>query len=212
VTLLIVVLAVVFTRLTGFEPGIVFGLVAGVAFGALAGRAQEARAALTTLGYAFGVALVAWVLYAMMGGGAASGGSFWHTFTIEMLSSVAIGGMAALPIALFPVRGLPGSAIWSWNRWIWAGCYAIGLFAFFIVLMPMPFSWAEVSLNITTWISIYLVYLVAAVVFWLLISRPWSRGAKTPSDTEPAAVDGESADAGAQVLAANSTDGEGRTP
>lgn len=211
-TLLIVVLAVVFTRLTGFEPGIVFGLVAGVAFGALAGRAQEARAALTTLGYAFGVALVAWVLYGMMGGGAASGGSFWQTFTIEMLSSVAIGGMAALPIALFPVRGLPGSAIWSWNRWIWAGCYAIGLLAFFIVLMPMPFSWAEVSLNITTWISIYLVYLVAAVVFWLLISRPWSRGAKTPSGTDPAAVDGESVDAGEPVLAANSTDGEGQTP
>jgi hypothetical protein len=61
-TLLVVVLAVIFTRITGFEPGIVFGLVAGVAIGALVGRVQEARAALTTQGYAVGVALLAGIL------------------------------------------------------------------------------------------------------------------------------------------------------
>ncbi|HEX5730512.1 hypothetical protein [Microbacterium sp.] len=197
-TLLIVVLAVVFTRITGFEPGIVFGLVAGVAFGALVGRAQEARATLVTLGYAFGVALIAWVLYGMMGGGAASGGSFWSTFTVETLSSVAIGGMAALPIALFPVRGLPGSTIWAWNRGVWAGCYAVGLFAFFVVLMPMPFSWSDVALDLGTWIGIYLVYLAVALVLWLLLARPWSKG-QTVAPEVSAAAGGEPGEVGATV-------------
>lgn len=185
-TLLVVVAAVVFTRITAFEPGIVFGLVAGVAFGALVGRAQQARAALVTLGYAFAVALVAWVAYGLLGGGAAAGGSFWGTFAIETLSSVAIGGMAALPIALFPVRGLAGYAIWGWSRRVWAGCYAVGLFAFFVVLMPMPFSWDEVSLNLATWIGVYLAYAVVAVVAWLLITTPWRKDAPEAPEGAPA--------------------------
>lgn len=175
-TLLVVVAAVAFTRVTGFEPGIVFGLVAGVAFGAIAGRAGEARAALVTLGYAFGVAVVAWVLYGLLVG--TSGDSFWSTFVVETLSSIAVGGMAALPIALFPLRGLPGRALWAWNRWVWAGAYAIGLFAFFVVLMPMPFSWGGVHWNLGAWVGVYLAYAVFAVAAWLVLARPWRRDAE----------------------------------
>ena len=57
-TLLIVVAAVLFTRLTGFQPGIVFGLVAGVAFGAVVATADKARNALIGLGYSFVVAVI----------------------------------------------------------------------------------------------------------------------------------------------------------
>lgn len=175
ITLLVVVLAVVFTRITGFEPGIVFGLVAGVAFGAIVGRSGQARAVLAALGYAFGIAVVAWLLYGALGGGAAAGESFWGTFLIETLSTLAIGGMAALPIALVPVRGLAGHAIWSWNRWLWGACYAVGLLAFFIVLLPMPFSWAEVSLTLGSWVGLYVVYAVVATGLWLILTRPWDR-------------------------------------
>lgn len=188
-TLLVVVAAVVFSRLTGFEPGIVFGLVAGVAFGALVGKASEARGALVTLGYAFVVALAAWALYGLLGGGAATGDSFWSTFLIETLSAIAVGGMAALPIALFPVRGMAGYAIWSWHRWVWAACYAVGLFAFFVVLMPMPFAWEGVAWDLTAWIGVYLVYAIGAAVAWVVIARPWRH------DDEP---DATTADAPAE--------------
>ncbi|GAA1988022.1 hypothetical protein [Microbacterium pumilum] len=185
-TLLVVVAAVVFTRLTGFEPGIVFGLVAGVAFGALVGKAAEARGALVTLGYAFIVALAAWALYGVLGGGAATGQSFWSAFLIETLSAIAVGGMAALPIALFPVRGMAGYAIWSWRRWVWAACYALGLFAFFVVLMPMPFAWEGVAWDLTAWIGAYLVYAIGAVVAWVVIARPWHRDDESGTTTAEA--------------------------
>lgn len=174
-TLLVVIAAVVFARLTGFEPGIVFGLVAGVAFGTLVGRAPQAKAALATLGYAFAVAFIAWLLYGLMGGGAAAGTSFWQTLVLETLAATAIGGMAALPIALFPVRGMAGQTVWAWRRWVWAVCYAVGLFAFFIVLMPMPFSWAGVSWDLIASVGVYLLYAIGAVVAWLLVTRPWRR-------------------------------------
>lgn len=102
--------------------------------------------------------------------------------------------MAALPIALVPLRGLAGHAIWSWNRGVWAGCYAVGLFAFFVVLMPMPFSWGDVSWSLWAWIGAYLTYAAVAITAWLLLARPWERPPVEPA--APAAAPAIADDAG----------------
>lgn len=198
-TLLVVIAAVVFTRVTGFEPGIVFGLVAGVAFGALAGRSAEAKASLVTLGYAFACAAVAWVLYGAIADSA--GESFLATLLVETLAAVAVGGMAALPVALIPLRGMPGHPIWQWNRWLWAGCYAVGLMAFFVVLMPMPFAWDGVRWELGAWVGVYLVYAVGAVVAWLVLARPWRQDEPASPEVIPAA-DAEAVGTGADKLGA----------
>lgn len=179
ITLLVVIAAVVFTRVTGFEPGIVFGLVAGVSFGALASKAQSARVVLLPLGFALLLGVMAWLAYGLI----PATDSFWLTFLQETLASVAIGGMAALPIALVPLRGLAGHTIWQWNRWVWAGCYAVGLMAFFTVLMPMPFSWSEVSLDLVSWLVIYFAYALIAVVLWLVIA--YARRSRAQPATPP---------------------------
>lgn len=167
VTLVIVAAAVVFSRLTGFEPGVVFGLVAGVVFGATLVTADRARVELVALGVAFGAAVVGWVGYSALPDA--------PVFLRETFSAMAIGGLAALPIALVPLRGLPGEAVFAWNRWIWGAAYALGLFGFFFVLMPLPISWDAVGLSIWAWVGIYALYAVLAVGGWLLVTRPWKR-------------------------------------
>lgn len=179
ITLLVVIAAVLFTRITGFEPGIVFGLVAGVSFGALVSKAQSARVVLLPLGFALLLGVLAWLGYGLI----PASDSFWPTFLQETLASVAIGGMAALPIALVPLRGLAGHTIWQWSRWAWAGCYAVGLMAFFTVLMPMPFSWSEVSLDLVSWLVIYVAYALIAVVLWLVSA--YARRSRAQSATPP---------------------------
>ena len=166
-TLLLVVVAVAFTRITEFEPGIIFGLVAGVGFGALVGQAQEARAALVMLGYGAAAGLMAWFAYGALGDPDGVVG----TFVSETLAATAIAGMAALPIALFPLPGMPGHAVFAWNRTRWAGCYALGLVAFFLVLMPTPYAWEEVGWTLRAWVLGYLAYLGAALVLWSLVRR-----------------------------------------
>ena len=104
----------------------------------------------------------------------------FDVFVQETFSSMAIGGIAALPIALVPLRGLTGYAVFSWNRGAWAGTYAVGLFGFFFVLMPFPFAWKGVPLSIGTWIGIYLLYAVVAVVAWLVLARPWKHEPAEP--------------------------------
>lgn len=174
-SLIVVVIAVLFTRLTGFQPGIVFGLVAGVVFGAVIATGDKARLALISLGYSFVLAIVGWVGYSAIAASAGAHPAAPLVFLQETLSAMAIGGIAALPIALVPLRGLAGYEIWKWNRWVWGAGYVIGLLGFFVVLMPKPFSWATVGLSVWTWVGIYLAYAIGSVVIWLIAARPWHK-------------------------------------
>ncbi len=176
-TLLLVAAAMLVTRLTGFEPAIVFGLVAGVAFGGLLGAAEQARVALIGLGWSFGIGLLAWGGYSVA---TAVGGD---TVLRELLATAAIAGISTLPIALLPLRGLTGRTVWEASRVVWGIAYAIGLFAFLLVLLPLPASWAEVGVGLWTWIGLYVLYAAAGVAAWLIATRPW-RGARAadPSD------------------------------
>ncbi len=185
-SLLVVVIAVLFTRLTGFQPGIVFGLVAGVVFGAVIATTEKARLAMISLGYSFVLAVVGWIGYSAIASSAGAHPAAGLVFLQETLSAMAIGGIAALPIALVPLRGLAGYEIWRWNRWVWAGAYAIGLLGFFVVLMPKPFSWATVGISVWTWAGIYAAYAIGAVVLWLVAARPW-RKADGEAETEAGA-------------------------
>ena len=97
--------------------------------------------ALVPLAYGAAVGLVGWAGYHLVDDATGAAG----VFVAESLSAVAVAGLAALPIALFPVPGMPGAAVFAWDRPVWAACYAAGLFAFFLVLMPTPYAWDEVG-------------------------------------------------------------------
>jgi hypothetical protein len=170
-TLVVVVGAVALTRLTGFEPAIVFGLVAGVAFGAATSGAVEGRVVLAGVGLALALALGGWVAYSVIDAGPDAG--LATMLASETCASLAIAGIASLPIALVPLRGLAGHALYAWSRGLWAASYAVGLVAFFVVLMPMPFSWSGVDLSLATWVTLYIVYASAATGAWLVVVRPW---------------------------------------
>ncbi|MEO8527739.1 MAG: hypothetical protein ABI435_01540 [Pseudolysinimonas sp.] len=180
-TLLVVVGAVVFSRLTGFEPGIVFGLVAGVGFGAALATAERARAALATLGYLLVIALVAWVGYSMLAPALGAHPEWPLVLARETLSAIAITGLSALPIAMLPIRGLSGHAIWAWNRVVWGLTYLLAGAGFLLVVMPLPDSWLHVQVEWWAWGAAYLSYAAIAVLVWLVVTRPW-RPAISPSD------------------------------
>lgn len=172
-TLLVVLAAVVFTRATGFEPGIIFGLVAGVVFGVTLATADRARVILLGLGWSFTIAILGWLGYSALAPTVEAAPTTAGVFALEMLSALAVGGIAALPIALVPIAGLAGHEVFRWSRWAWAGAYAAGLFAFTAILMPVPFSWETVGVSLPVWIGAYVAYASAAIGLWLWLTRPW---------------------------------------
>ena len=141
--------------------------VAGVGVAALVSKSQKAATSLVTLGFGAFIGLMAWFGYGLWGEAEGLVG----TFVSETLAATAIGGMAALPIALFPVRGMSGGTIFAWSRSWWAACYAAGLAGFFLVLMPTPYAWKQTDWGLRAWILGYLTYFVVALVLWLLIRR-----------------------------------------
>lgn len=172
-TLLIVVATVVFSRLTGFQPGIAFGLVAGVAFGtAIATASAKARLTLITLGWGLALALLGWMGFTLLQD---AGDALGVVFARETLAALTAAGVSSLPIALLPARGLTGATLFAWNRWAWGAAYVVGLLAFFLVLLPMPGSWAEVPFSLWTWAGMYAVYAAVALGLWLAVTRPWQR-------------------------------------
>ena len=166
-SLAIVVGAVLLSRLSGFSPPIVFGLVAGVAFGGLLGSASKARVALIGLGWAFGIGLVAWVVYSYL--------PVDQVVVRELLGAAAIAGISTLPIALVPIRGLVGHTVWEWRKAVWLIAYAIGLFAFLLVLLPLPGAWTEVGGGLITWVVLFVVYAVVSIGLWLIVTSPWRK-------------------------------------
>lgn len=179
-TLVVVVLAVVLTRLTGFEPGIIFGLVAGVTFAATASTPGQGKVALAGTGLALALALTGWIGYSLLGPATTDAG-FARTFLTETLASLAIAGIASLPLALIPLRGLTGHTLYTWNRPLWAATYATGLVGFFLVLMPMPFSWAAIDTPLRTWVLLYLAYATTAVIAWATLTHPWRKDTPAPA-------------------------------
>jgi hypothetical protein len=181
-SLLIVLIAVIVSRVVGFEPGMVFGLVVGLTFGASLASARDARVKLVGLAWAFAIGTVGWLAYSLLAGLP----GWLPVFAAETFSAIAVSALAALPVALLPLAGLDGGVLFRWNRMVWAGIYAVALFAFFFVLMPMPFSWGEVGTPLATWVGLYLAYAVFAIAVWA-----WFRFVR-PQSTHPHAANTES--------------------
>ncbi|MCC6375901.1 MAG: hypothetical protein IT191_02660 [Microbacteriaceae bacterium] len=160
--LLVVIAAVILTRVTGFEPGLIFGLVLGMSFGVTLALSRDARVKLVGLGWALAIGVIAWVGYGTLSG--ASG--FWPVFASETLGAVSLSTLSAFPIALLPIRGMDGGVIFKWNWRIWGAAYIFGLLIFFVVLMPMPFSWAEVGAPLATWVVMFIAYFAVAIGLW----------------------------------------------
>ena len=184
-SLVIVVLTVFFTRVTGMEPGMVFGLVAGVALGAMSSKATEARVAVAQTGYAFATGVVGWITYSALVPTLAGSDNVFAALVIDTLSGLSVAGFAAAPLALLPIAGMGGSAVFDWNRRVWLVMYSIGLLGFFVVLMPMSYSWREVDFSLKAWVGLYLVYAAAAIIAYMALVRPWQRVVAKSADSEP---------------------------
>lgn len=169
-SLVILLFAVIVSRILGFEPGFVFGLVMGLTFAAQLALAHQTRVVLVGAGFAIVVSLVAWVLYSLGVWGFGDQPGFVGLLVIETLAAIVVGGLAALPIALLPLEFLDGRALFKTSRWLWAGAYFVGLFVFLTIVLPLPSSTNEVQTSWSSWIVALFVYAVLAVLAWLVFT------------------------------------------
>ena len=176
ISLLVVAGLVAFSRFTEFQPGIVFGLVAGVTFVAVETLRERALERLVPIAWAFVIAIIAWLVYSAVGPQTAGFG----LFVSEALAAAVVGGVAALPLVLLPLRGLPGEPIYAWSKRVWVVAYGLVMVAFFVVLMPFPGSWREIEGSLVGGLVGYLGYLVLGILAWLTLREPAQQDEEDP--------------------------------
>src|SRR5690554_128997 len=182
-SLIVLLIVVLVSRATSFEPGMLFGVVLALSYATRPDARTELRASATEAGYRFGVGLLSWVAYSVVTGVQGVAPDAAGVFLRETLGGFAIGALSALPILLLPWPGLIGGVIYSWRRGAWFGAYSVAILAFLIILLPLPQSWAHIEMPFVTLLSVYLVFAIASLAVWAVLtyglSRPTRKGAQS---------------------------------
>ena len=164
-TLLVAAACVAVSRLAGFEPGYIYGILGGFAFSRAFSRAEEGRNALAGALGALAASVVAWVAWQPVND-AAAGGDVPLLLGIadSTLATIAVGGLEGLVIGLLPLRSLQGYALARWSRPVWAVVFGVALFLFVHVLLrggedpaTAPFA---------TWLALFCGFGALSVSFW----------------------------------------------
>lgn len=134
--LLIALACVVVSRLSGFEPGYLYGVVCAVAFsGKVDKKAHGHLIALGTL-VTLGIAVVAWLATVPLNHLAAEPNPFFGWVILDDIAgSLFVGGVVGSVINLLPLRFLAGRDLAAWSKTAWALVAGVSLFAFVEILV-----------------------------------------------------------------------------
>ena len=183
-TLIVAVICILVSRLSGFQPGYLYGLIVGFFFAHAVTHEVEGKAEAAAAGASLLAAFVAWIALAFLRGSGST-----DTFTNALVQSAAVtvvvAGLENAVFAMLPLRFLPGSAVFSWNRVVWVVLIGLGIFGFAHVLLN-PTTGAGYLADTTrtsffTLVALLVVFGVASVVFWAWFRfRPDPRRAHGP--------------------------------
>lgn len=178
------VVCVAISRVTGFQPGYLYGLLIGLAFARELSVAEEARVVAASAALMLVGAFAAWIGLAALPPGDEA--SFAVLSLRTALAAVLVAGLEGVAFGLLPFRFLPGEALFAGNRLLWAALLGAGVFAFFHVLInPASGYLADTSRTpLLTTLALFVGFGLGSVAFWGWFRfRPSGDPARQPPET-----------------------------
>ena len=155
---------VVFSRLTNFEPGYLYGIVCGVLFTRKLGKRAQGHVAFLGLCAVLVVGVAAWFAWVPVRSEAMTNpGSIWLGFAEDVLAMVFVGGLVGAFFALLPLRGLAGFNIRRWNRRAWMAMYFV-VFAVLVQVLLRPSTRADAPATHAPLIGTVVAFFAAAAL------------------------------------------------
>jgi hypothetical protein len=169
-TLAIAFICVLVSRLSNFQPGYLYGLIVGFFFVHEVGENVEGRAEAAAAGSSLIAALLAWVVLAVLRG-SGNTDAFTNAFLQAATVTVVVAGLENAVFEMLPLRFLPGAAVRSWNKWVWAALIGFGTLGFVQVLLNPTGSGVGYLADPTktsffTMAILLVVFAVVSVAFW----------------------------------------------
>jgi len=166
-TLLVAGVCVLVSRLVGYLPGYLYGLIIGYAFLAKIEPRQEGRAGTLGAWWMLAIAFAAWLtLGAVRVPGVQE--TIPGAIAEALLAAVMVAGVEGVVFALMPLRFLPGELALRWQRVPWAVLYGVGLFGFvFIFLNPANgYLPKQDSVSFGVALALFVGFGIASILFW----------------------------------------------
>ena len=131
----IAVVSVVISRLTSFEPGYLYGILAGVTLVGAVRPGDGVRGITFASLWTLALCLVAWFALVPVREAAAGAPSLVLVGAEAALATVVTSGLESLVFGLLPLSIGPGGALFREARRTWAVLLGVSIFAFFHVLV-----------------------------------------------------------------------------
>jgi hypothetical protein len=132
-TLLIAIICVVISRLAGFQPGYLYGLIISIVFVSEVSAREEGIGTWLASVWLLVLSVVAWVLLAIVR--QQSTDPWLSLFVQTMLVTFVVAGIETLVIGLLPMRFLPGHPLFRWRKSLWFALFALSVFGYLLILV-----------------------------------------------------------------------------
>ena len=166
-TLVVAAACVLISRVVGFLPGYLYGLVFGYSFAVSIEPRQDGRAGALGAWWLLALAFVAWVtLGAVRIPGVED--TVQGTIAASVLAAVVVAGIEGVVLSLVPLRFLPGELVLRWQRVRWVVLYAVGLFGFVFILLNPASGYVpqQASVPFVVALGLFAGFALASVLFW----------------------------------------------
>jgi hypothetical protein len=164
--LLIGIGCVLLSRLIGFLPGYLYGIVLGVAFTREVSDQQEANEVTFASTFVLALAVGSWVMLGLVRSGSGAGAL---TDLVEAaLATVVVSGFEALTIGLLPLGGMPGKVLFDQKKVWWIVIWGLSVLAFFHALVNPQSGYLVDSalVPVATTIGLLVAFTLFSLALW----------------------------------------------
>jgi hypothetical protein len=132
-TLLVAVVCVIVSRLAGFQPGYLYGLIVSIVFVTEVSPREEGIGTWLAAWWLLILSFGAWILLSFV-----RQGTFdpWVSLFLQtVLVTFVVAGIETLAVGLLPLRFLPGHPLYRWRRAMWFPLFALAVFGYLLILV-----------------------------------------------------------------------------
>jgi hypothetical protein len=156
--LAIAALSVLVSRLTGFEPGYLYGVIAGVIIARDLPKHERGHVVGLTTISVLTVSIAAWFAWVPVSQAAGSAGAgFAIVLLDDLLAAIFVSGLVGTVIGMLPLQFLPGWTLKQWRREAWAAAFVVSSFLLVVVLL-MSHTGRRSSTPLVTTIVLFVVF------------------------------------------------------
>jgi hypothetical protein len=191
--LLVAVACVVISRVVGFQPGYLYGLIGGAVFLIALDQKEEGRSEVAVMTAGLILAFLAWSVFGALAAQANEPDPAFGVLVADsLLAGLFIAGIEGLLFSLIPLRFLPGYRLKAWSWWAWVLLTVIVTFAFVSVLLRPSSGYLgrSTQASVTLTLVLFAAFGAASILFWLYFRiRPGPQEAAAPAALDLQGVD-----------------------